>query len=246
MLWSLVISDTSLDSRLLGDLLAELDIAVFQYEGRTEITSPSWDQVQTADEIWEIAKRLGDAIKPVLASDTLQFAFIREWRNEAFVKNHSFWPTASLVATGHMTATGFGLPPAHFTDEQKAEWIAAQVEQRYQSELREKRTRLKAAYHDERAQKVMEILSEDVQTGLSLFKIYELIKGTQGTAKFHAQFHISNDDFDRFRDAVHNPAVHGDFARHAIPGPPRTTNPMTQDEAISFVTDLANAWFKTL
>jgi hypothetical protein len=63
---------------------------------------------------------------------------------------------------------------------------------------------------------------------------------------FHSQFGIPKADFDRFKDAVHNPVVSGDLARHAYPDSPKTANPMTLQEAESFVRALAKKWLASL
>jgi hypothetical protein len=64
---------------------------------------------------------------------------------------------------------------------------------------------------------------------------------------FHAKFGVSRHDFDRFADAVHNPGVSGDFARHAYDyRKPATANPMTTSEAKRWLEALAKQWLEDI
>ncbi len=49
-----------------------------------------------------------------------------------------------------------------------------------------------------------------------------------------------------FSDAVHNPVVSGDLARHAYEKDPKTSNPMTIREAETFVMQLAERWLASV
>ena len=94
---------------------------------------------------------------------------------------------------------------------------------------------------------MLELLNRDEHNGESLYKIYELAEGHLSNRKvFQVQHGVSPDDFDRFRDAVHNPRVSGDQARHAIGENPRTSNPMTIHETERFVRSLAEAWLASV
>ena len=73
-----------------------------------------------------------------------------------------------------------------------------------------------------------------------MYKIYELVEGHPSRRKeFHERFGISKLEFQRFSDAVHNPVVSGELARHAYEDKPKTDNPMTIAEAKSFVVGIA-------
>jgi hypothetical protein len=82
-------------------------------------------------------------------------------------------------------------------------------------------------------------------SGEIIYKIYELAEGHPHNRRaFHAQFGISADQFNRFKDAVHNPKVSGEWARHAYEDPPKTTNPMSKNEAEHFVRQIATKWLE--
>jgi hypothetical protein len=101
---------------------------------------------------------------------------------------------------------------------------------------------------------MLELLKRDTHTGESMWKIYELAEGKLPKRKpqrelerkkFHEKFGVSEDEFKRFQDTVHNPVVSGDFARHAYEDSTRTPNPMTIGEAERFVMSLAKKWLAT-
>jgi hypothetical protein len=64
--------------------------------------------------------------------------------------------------------------------------------------------------------------------------------------RFLARFGISEEEFRRFSDTVHNRAVSGNWARHATMRPPKSDQPMTTAEAEAFVRSLADKWLKSL
>jgi len=63
---------------------------------------------------------------------------------------------------------------------------------------------------------------------------------------FQSQFGISDVEFKRFSDVVHNPVVSGSLARHAYEDKPKTPNPMSMVEAKTFVVGLAMRWLASL
>lgn len=94
---------------------------------------------------------------------------------------------------------------------------------------------------------MLQLLRRESHNGESLYKIYELAEGhPSNRRKFRETFGISEIDFKRFADAVHNPVVSGELARHAYEDKPKTENPMTIGEARAFVMDVANRWLTSL
>jgi len=94
---------------------------------------------------------------------------------------------------------------------------------------------------------VIELLAVNQPTAEAIYKIYELAEGhPNNRADFRQQLDISQEQFNRFRDAVHNPSVTGDWARHAYHCKPKTSNPMTKGEAEAFVRAIAAKWLKSL
>jgi hypothetical protein len=134
-------------------------------------------------------------------------------------------------------------PPAGLSKEALVAWKASREEQEYQEKLESQRSKLEPAFREPRASKILELLKRESHSGETLYKIYELVEGHPRKRKqFQAQFGVPKDEFDRFADAVHNPVVSGDLARHAYDDQPQTKNPMTIHEAEQFVVDLAKRW----
>lgn len=138
-------------------------------------------------------------------------------------------------------------PPAGLSEEQLAEWTKRRAEQEYQSRLETQKAKLVPAFREPRAVKLLQLLKQKSHTGESLYKIYELAEGHPSQRKtFQNQYGISDFDFKRFADVVHNPVVSGSLARHAYEDTPKTSNPMSMEEARSFVVGLAMRWLESL
>ena len=152
-----------------------------------------------------------------------------------------------IMGTAICTAKATVLPPSNLSVGQYIEWYNRRAELEYKAQLEEQRAKLEPAFFEPRAVKVLQLLKKKEHTGESLYKIYELMEENQSYRKeFHKQFGVDQNDFDRFKDAVHNPLVSGELARHANVQKPRTSNPMTLSEAQSFVTDLSRQWLASL
>ncbi len=122
-------------------------------------------------------------------------------------------------------------------------WELERKEQEYQSRLEEQRAKLEPAFINERASKMLELLATKEPDGQTLYKIYELAEDNPSNRTgFQSMFAISTTEFSRFKDAVHNPSVSGDWARHAYPDTPKSSNLMSKGEAESFVRDIAKSW----
>ena len=94
--------------------------------------------------------------------------------------------------------------------------------------LEAQRAKLEPAFREPRAVKLLQLLKRDSHTGESLYKILdELAEGHPSHRKeFHERFGIPEVEFRRFTDAVHNPVVSGELARHAYEDKPKTANLM--------------------
>jgi hypothetical protein len=136
-------------------------------------------------------------------------------------------------------------PPKGLSSEDLKRWKDEHAERDYQAKLEHQRSRLEPSFRNSKAEKVLQLLSIENPSAEIIYKIYELAEGHPTNRNvFHTQFGISKDQFDRFKDAVHNPTVTGDWARHAYEDPPRTSNPMSKDEAEQFVRNIASEWLK--
>lgn len=157
------------------------------------------------------------------------------------------WLLCSSGATTYGTITIVTPPSKRLPSDELAKWHEEHNELEYQDTLEHQRTLLEPAFFDPRAEKAIELLCIKNPSGETLYKIYELAEGhPSNRSRFHEKFEIDKGQFNRFKDAVHNPAVTGDWARHGIPQDLNSTNPMTKDEAERFVRRIADKWFQSI
>ncbi|MCK5680853.1 hypothetical protein KAI46_08605 [bacterium] len=248
MKWAVEIQNTSLERRNLADLLSGLGFSVMVDIDSIALTSSSFDSLETYKDVWAEAKKLRQAITgPAnIDSDFTLGAVIDYTSIEP--KRHFFLEVESgqfTISGGHAILTVS--PPVGLSEEKLEAWKAARIEQEYQAKLESQRSRLEPAFLETRAAKMLDLLQRKQHNGESLYKIYELVEGHPSKRKqFQIQFEISKNEFDRFADAVHNPVVSGDLARHAYNNQPRTKNPMTIYSAEGFVVQLAERWLASV
>lgn len=246
--WSVEIEKTSLDRRNLSDLLTGIGFSLFAGQNGEELTSPAIDACNNAQDVWSEAKRLRDVFTGPAQIDV-------EFKFGAVVDYSTFPPSRAFiaeVASSHMVLQpGVArieiAPPSDLTEEQLKQWHAERAEIEYQQKLESQRRRLEPAYLSSSAAKILELMSIKEPTGETLYKIYELAEGhPSNRATFQSALGISKDQFNRFKDVVHNPLVSGDWARHGYEDQPKTSNPMTKEEAKAFVEDIAQRWLALL
>lgn len=93
----------------------------------------------------------------------------------------------------------------------------------------------------------IELLCIENPSGETLYKIYELAEGHPSNREaFHDELGIDKEQFNRFKDAIHNPAVTGDWARHAYGQRLNSADPMTREEAEQFVRRIADRWLLSI
>lgn len=248
MRWAVEIQSTSLTSRNLSDLLDALGFTLSGAGTSLALTSSDIDLAENASDAFDIAKRLRDAFTGPARID-LQFELggVLDYstdppRRHVFAEAKSFGVTTAVGA-----ATVNVIPPPGLTANELQAWTRIKNETEYLARLDDQLDRLVPVFVDGRAGKVFRYLSEDQITADHLYKVYELMEGHPGNRpEFRARFCISQDEFLRFQDAVHNSTVTGDWARHAYDKPPASDNPMSRSEAEAFVRKLAHAWFRQL
>ncbi len=248
MKWSVEIQKTNLEHRNLVDLLEGLGFQLVEGVDLEAMYAPYFDEFMTANEVWEEAKKVRDAFTGPASIDS-EFALgsvidysTKDRKRHAFLEAK----TAIFKMTGS-SATLTISPPSNLSLEELKAWEENRAEQDYQNKLETQRERLEPAFLEARASKVLKLLSLESHTGESLYKIYEIMESNPSNRKsFHSQFEISAIEFDRFRDAVHNPVVSGDLARHANEEKPRTENPMTISDAEVFIQALTKKWLTSV
>jgi len=248
MRWAFQIERTTIDSRNLSDLLAGIGFQPAEIPGIDfAFCSPTFETYENAGQVWEEAKRIRYLFSEVTEIDPefvlgpiIDLSFEKP-------KRYHFWEAKSGIAVTSLDAILTVSPPDNLSEEQLIEYERRRAELEYKTKLEGQRAKLEPAFREPRAGKILQLLKQKAHTGESLYKIYELAEGHPSYRKgFHKRFGISEIDFKRFSDAVHNPAVSGELARHAYEDKPKTDNPMTIPEAKSFVIDIANRWLASL
>jgi hypothetical protein len=244
MRWAIEIQDTALELRNLDELLSGLGFSLINDIEFRAFTSPDFDACDTAAAVFEKAKGVRAAFTgPAQIDPRFSLGSVIDYSLKP-PKRHTFIevPTVALnVTVGSPTISVS--PPAGLSDGQLQKWRAEDAERQYQEKLEAQRAKLEPAFRNKKAVKVLELLSTEKPSGETIYKIYELMEGhPNNRSDFHRQFGITRDDFSRFKDAVHNPTVSGDWARHAYEGPPKSSDPMTKGEAETFVRRIATRW----
>jgi hypothetical protein len=248
MKWAIEIQKTSLEHRNLADLLKGLGFDLIEGVEYPALSSPTIDSCATAADAFEIAKEVRVAFNgPTKIDPDFVLGSVIDYATTP-PRRHAFLEVDSCVSrTTSGTATITISPPQGLSTDELAKWHEEQNERQYQTELERQRKLLEPAYLDPKAAKAIELLCLENPSGETLYKIYELAEGhPSNRTAFHAQFGIDKDQFKRFKDAVHNPLVTGDWARHAYHQKLNSTDPMTKAEAEQFVRGIADRWLQSI
>jgi hypothetical protein len=248
MKWAFQIEQTSLDRRNILDLLVGIGFQQVNIPGFEFLFwSPTFEAYERASQVWEEAKRIRYLLLDVTEIDpAVTLGAVIDLTSDQ-PKRHHFLDAKVRISVTTSDAILTVTPPDNLSEEQLFEYNRNCAEQEYNTKLEAQLIKLKPAFLELRAVKILKLFKQKPHTGESLYKIYELAVGHPKHQKeFHKKFGISKMDFDRFRDAVHNPVVSGELARHAYEDEPKTDNPMTIAEAESFAIGIANRWMASL
>lgn len=247
MKWAVEIQKTGLDRRNLSDLLDGLGFKLVEGIEYPALTSLEFDVCTTASEVFEKAKAVRAAFEVAQIDPVFTLGSVIDYSNDP-ARRSAFLEVQSCVMTMSAGTPILSVSPSKELSPAELErWKADYGEQQYQAKLERQRSKLEPAFFNEKAAKAIKLLSVDNPSAETIYKIYELAEGhPNNRSHFHRQFGISPTQFDRFRDAVHNASVHGDWARHATHDPPRTLNPMSKSEAETFVREISARWLETL
>ena len=248
MNWAVEIRHSGLDRRNLRDLLLALDFQVVDGIDCLAFTSADMNAMQSTAEIWALAKKLRSAmLSPSNVDPHFELGAVIDFTTVPPKRCAILEPETINLTTIFGSANLTVSRPLGMSIEQNAKWEADCQEREYQVKLESQRFKLEAVFNEPRARQVLELLNLVTQDGATLYKIYELAEEhPTKRSQFQKGMGISKGEFDRFKDTVHNPAVTGDWARHAYSDPPKTLNPMTISEAEVFVREIAWRWLATL
>lgn len=249
MRWAIEIQATQLDRRNLADLLRHLGFTLVEATPYVAFTSNDIDQCSSAHQVFETGKKVRDRfvgpakIDPDFRIGSVIDFSVQPERRHSFLEVQSAMHFHTVIFPATLTVN----PAPELSEEQLSEWRERQAEAEYRSKLDVQLSKLVPAYINPRAEKVLELLAIDAQTGETLYKLYELMRGPRSNAEaFGEEFGVSDNEYRRFADAVHLASVNGDWARHAHGDPPQTDNPMDKEEAEAFIRRLAAVWLERM
>lgn len=246
MRWAIEIQSTKLERRNLADLLEKLGLVVVDEVPHVAFTSGQIDRCVTASEAFQIAKKVQRAFARAKIDTSFVLGSVIDYSRSP-ASRHAFLEIHEAIHF-HATFSDVTLtvsPGPGLSDDDLRVWHAKKAEAEYQAKLDSQLSQLAPAFFSPKAAKVLQLLASEAPTGETLFKVYELMRGPRANgAAFGRQYGISDDEYRRFSDVVHNDTVGGDWARHAHGEPPSTSNPMTKAEAESFVRALAKRWLQ--
>lgn len=252
MKWAIEIQKSGLEKRNLSDLLFGLGLKLVEGIEYPALTSPEIDACVIAADVFEKAKAVRATFNgPAQIDPNFVLGSVIDYSTNP-PRRHAFLEVDLCVNKTTIYSPTLTIdPPNGLSPIELERWKVDNEEGQYQAKLELQRSKLEPAYISPRAAKILELLAVDNPSAGIIYKIYELAEGTRAEnksnrAEFHSLFSISQDQFSRFSDAVHNPSVTGDWARHAFHKKPWTSNPMTKDEAETFVRDIAAKWLESL
>lgn len=248
MKWAIEIQKTSLPRRNLSDLLQGLGFSLIKGIEYPALASSAIDACGSAAEAFEIAKEVRAAFKGSAKIDPeFQLGSVIDYSTTP-PRRHAFLEVDSCVMKITVGTPTLSIsPPSGLSPTDLEKWNEEYEERQYQASLERQRALLEPAYQNPRAAKAIDMLCIEAPSGETLYKIYELAEGhPSNRAAFQSQFGIHKDQFNRFKDAVHNPSVSGDWARHAHPQKLNSTDPMTKPEAEQFVRSVAEMWLQSI
>lgn len=251
MTWSVAIQRTGLEKRNLEDILQALGYRMTNGLEGLVFSSDEMARCTAAADVFELAKKVRSVfLGPAKIDDKFQLGNVIDYSSSP-PKRHAFLEVASSIcnATGSVASISVG-SPQNLSEEELVAWNREQEERKYQAQLQRQLERAVPTYRNENASLVLEFLNLKEQTGETLFKIFELMVGDADNQRvkkrFLANFEVTDEEFRRFSDAVHNRAVSGNWARHATMRQPKSGQPMVRAEAEAFICSLADRWLKAL
>ncbi|MCC6296127.1 MAG: hypothetical protein IT469_05420 [Pseudomonadales bacterium] len=248
MRWAIEIRKTSLQRRNLADLLKGLGFDLIEGVEYPAFSSAAIDSCTTATDAFEIAKKVRSAFNgPAKIDPDFVLGSVIDYATTPARRYAFLEPAVFVNETTIYTPTITISPPEGLSADDVAKWEEEQAELQYQTRLEHQRKLLEPAFLDPKSAKVIALLCFENPSGETLYKIYELVEGNpKNREKFHARYGIDKDQFNRFRDAVHNPSVTGDWARHAYDKRTNSLDPMTKEEAEQFVREIADRFLHSI
>jgi hypothetical protein len=249
MRWAVEIQNTNLEKRNLTDLLYGLGFDLVDGVEYPALHSSAIDACTTAADAFKIAKGVRFAFTgPAMIDNGFVLGSVIDFSTTP-PHRHAFLEGRAIITTISFGSPTLTVSPSKdISAAELARCNAERIEKEYQAKLERQRAFLEPAFLNPIAAKVIELLSIVNPTGKILYDIFELVVGNKNERQRFHEHGITENEYNRFRDAVHNPSVHGgDWARHRIQlCQLRSPNPMSKNESEAFVRKIAIAWLNDI
>lgn len=206
------------------------------------VTDDAFDNLPTNADVWRQCKKREAAIAD-LPNDLfpdgraiVELGSLVELRGDTWVR-HIFGSADIVLAPFTVSATGT-VSHGNLTADEIEALIKEQERREHEARI-ERAARYARAYTREpRVAAVLDLLKEPPSSH-SLWHIYEHIEAQLGGS---AKELVAESQARRFRGSMNHPDVLGKGSRHAVQTKPAPTNPMSLDEATTFIRGLVDAW----
>jgi hypothetical protein len=177
MRWAIEIQKTSLEDRMLSDLLRALNINLVQgINFPKALSSSEIDTCTTSQNAIEIARNVRSALKRI--DPEFSLGAVIDFSVDPPTL-HQFLEVDSCVIniSTFFPATLTVSPAANLSPVELEQWTRNHEQQQYQAKLNDLLSTFIPAFSNPNAEKVLELLSIEPQTAVNLWKIYEYIRG---------------------------------------------------------------------
>ena len=248
MRWSIEVTAVEGDERLLRDVLTSLDLSLIEKEGVQYLTGVPFESCNSALEVnkkaSEFRRGMAEAsLYDVAMKLNLELGSrIVEHRPDGEGVDHVIVPLTGVVAVTLAGDICVATGTVGTLDEAEARRLAEEkAEREYRVRLANALTRVRSAHRSPDAVAVQRRLAGDL-TPQAIYWIYEVLKhNTKGALE---SLGPSKNQWSRFRGSVNHPEVFGDETRHGkLPEDP-PQNPMSKEEAQTFICAAALEWLR--
>lgn len=248
MRWRVELLDVTGNRRLLGDVLQELSISVVEESGESFLVGEPFETCDTAADVHAHASRIQSIVQEVCDHvPEIEVAFsvgsVVERITDGGPRRHHFLVVSDalhLHVAGHVACVTVA-PAAHLSEEERQRLEAQRQEQEYQRLRATAVSRIVPAVADDRALTVQRLLHGEL-TPQPLGHVADLIQDDLGALVTQL---ASTNQWKRFYRSINHPTVFGEKARHIVSKVEPPPDPMTLDEARSFIRDVASRWMKS-
>ena len=246
--WLIEVAKTEGEERLLGDVLAALDMHLVMEDGVECLAGRSLDRCRSPAEVFSAASKISRSFadatlyEPALRLQLSLGSRIIEVTATEKRHHHYLVAVTGVLAVGSAGVVGVAIRVAGSVDEAEARRLAAEhAEREYQDRLHKALIRVRSAHRSADAVKVQRLLAGEL-TPQAMGVISDVLE--ENTKGARDSLVGSKNDWTRFDRSINHPEVFGDRARHGKTRHAPPPKPMFNDEAQNFIRAAALNWLQ--